>query len=215
MLTYYLARQGYFVAVPDLLYHGASKNSVKSGGKLNFNTIFTEMEQSMQRIQDVIDFLYEHYISQVNMEQLGIIGSSYGGYLALTAGYRFPQISYVASLCSSGTWKELIDKNSCEVFNIFSESRPVMRAELVNDFVKQYEPICHVNEYMDKKVILMNGGLDTTFTYELVKPFVEKMEQHYKEIECIDKFQWKKYRFAGHKVTYEMISDLLKWLDTI
>lgn len=55
MLAYYLARQRYFVAVSDLLF-GASKNSVKSGGKLNFNTFFTEMEQHYKEIECIDEF---------------------------------------------------------------------------------------------------------------------------------------------------------------
>lgn len=215
MLAYYLARQGYFVAVPDLLYHGDSSDSIRKKKKMDFNKFFSEIGRSMELIHNVINLLTKQYDSYLHMDNLGIVGSSYGGMLALTAGYRFAEIQYVVSLCASANWQQLIDRQTFEAFRLFSEDRPVVDSERVRASILVYDPIYHIVEYKDKPVLMMNGALDTTFTYKLVQPFSEKLEMHYTNMKCGEKFQWKKYPHAGHKVTYEMINNLLEWLENL
>lgn len=212
-LAYYLAREGKFVIVPDLLYHGDSQDSVKIKKKMNFNKLFVEMDKSMELIQKVITILSKDYASTIIMDNLGIMGTSYGGMLALTAGYWFKEIQYVAALCSSANWRGLIDRQTFESFRLFSDQRPVVDSNQVDDYILRYDPIYHIEEYEVKPVLIMSGGLDTTFTYKLVEPFYERLAAYYSKMNCNERLQWKKYSSSGHKVSYEMTCDLLEWID--
>jgi len=215
MLSYYLAKQNYFVVAPDLLFHGTSSNSVRSKRSFDFNKLFSELDKSMELIKCLVDFIKFDFSSYAEVEKLGIIGSSYGGMLALTAGYRIPEIKFVASLCSAADWQTLVDNKSFEAFRIFSEQRPVVNCEMVKEYILQYDPIHHIAEYKDKPILLMNGSLDTTFTFKLIEPFYQKLVVHYEGIQCLERLEWKKYLKSGHKINYEMINDLTNWLNNL
>ncbi|MBD5534769.1 MAG: alpha/beta hydrolase [Lachnospiraceae bacterium] len=212
MLAYYLSVQGYFVLVPDLLYHGESKNSLRESMKFDFNTIYTEMDKSMELIQKLIKFVETDNCFCLDKGDIGIVGTSYGGMLALTAGYYIPKITHIAALCTSANWEVLVNNRSFETFRLFSRQRPVVSKELVEKYILEYDPIYHIEDYKDKFVIMMNGALDTTFNYRIVEPFADKMKAYYESIHYSERYTWKKYARSGHKVTYDMICDLLEWL---
>lgn len=211
-LAYYLAVSGYYVMIPDLLYHGEWTESVRNSEKLDFNKLFTEMDRSMELIQNLIQYVHMFSGLSVNSEKIGIVGTSYGGMLALAAGSQFHDIKFVAALCTSANWSTLVENYSFEAFRIFSKKKPVVEPEVVSEYILKYDPIYHIEGFEDKPVLLISGVLDTTFTYELLKPFYEKMTEHYIEKKCPEKFEWKRYRRAGHKVIYDMVSYLKLWL---
>lgn len=211
-LAYYLALQGYFVIIPDLRYHGESRNSLRGSMKFDFNTIYTEMDKSMELILELIEFIENDNCFCLDKDNIGIVGTSYGGMLALTAGYYIPKITHIAALSTSANWEVLVNNRSFETFRLFSKQRPVVNKELVEKYILEYDPIYHIKDYKDKFVIMMNGALDTTFSYRIVGPFVDKMKAYYESIDYPERYTWKKYERSGHKVTYYMICDLLEWL---
>lgn len=201
-LAYYLVRNGYDVYIPDLLYHGESYMSIKYNQKMDFNKIFTEMNKSMEMIRKIIDY--------IGKKGIGIVGSSYGGMIALAAGAFFDEIHFICALCSCVNWKKLVLEKTFEGFRFVSINKPVIDWQTVCDSIQIYDPIYHINELRSKDIIMMNGKLDTTFKLDLIKPFYEELI--YKK-EYGKSIVWNVYDKAGHSVTYEMINDLLNWLN--
>lgn len=198
ILGYYLSQLGYEVILPDLLYHGESPFSVRESKRMDFNKLYTEMDKNMELIRILLNY--------VENQKIGIIGTSYGGMLALAAGTKFDEIKYIGALCTCVNWEKLIVNSSFENFRLFSTERPVINFQDVQKEIKKFDPIYNVDKFKGKNVILMNGELDTTFNYSLIEPFYKKMVEEQNIV------TWKKYKKTGHNVSYEMIRDLQEWL---
>lgn len=203
LLAYYLAQSGYEVLIPDLLYHGESPLSVRISKKMDFNKLYTEMDKSIELIRRLME--------DISDRKIGLIGSSYGGMLALAAGGILDGISFVGAICSSPNWAQLLKSGNIESFRMFSSNRPVIDYQIVQESIRKYDPMYHIDGFEGKDIMLMNGALDTTFKYCLTQPFYKELSER-----CDKKkhssITWKKYDKTGHSVTYDMIQDLLEWL---
>ncbi len=135
--------------------------------------------------------------------------------LALAAGAIFNEVKFVGAICSSPNWAELITNNSIESFRIFSINRPVIDFQIVQESIRKYDPIYHIDGFEGKDIMLMSGALDTTFKYCLTEPFYKEMMAMYDNNKKHNSITWKKYDKTGHKVTYDMIQDLLEWLNQL
>ena len=205
-LGVFLAEQGFFAIIPDMPFHGEFEDSIRQKGRINFNNLFSKLDVTIGNIKIIIDEV-SHMDVPISIKDFMVVGTSYGGMVALAAGYLFDEITAVASLCASASWSELIENGSFEAFRLYSETRPVVVWEEVRKDVEQFDPYYHTQLYKGKPILLMNGALDTTFRISMVEPFYDKLYTQYQE-----KVTWLKYPRIGHQVRYEMMVDLVSWI---
>lgn len=212
-LAYHLAVNNYFVVILDLLNHGDRECSFRSSNKLDFNKIFTGIGDSINDIREVISYVSHEFDKEITEDSFNIIGTSYGGMLALTAGYLLEEVKVVASINSSACWRGLVENGSFEMFRLFSSSKPVVDIKQVSMPINRFDPYMNVEKYNLRPILLLNGAKDTTFTFQLIEPFYNKLMQYYEDNNALENVTWLKYQRVGHQLVHQMIEDLIVWLN--
>lgn len=212
-IAYHLAQHNYFVIIPDLLMHGEHEDSYEIKNNLDFNEFFTATPKFMSMIELIIEYINHNLENIAITEQITIVGISYGGYLALIAGYWFQEIKYIISINSCGNFSKVMENDTFDMFRLYSRRRPIIDKSKVKQVVDTYDPILNVDLYSNKPIFLLNGALDTTFSKDEILPFVDLLKEVYKNNGGSERIIHKIYARTGHDVNNQMIKDLINWLD--
>lgn len=175
----FLARRGY--AVVQMNFRGSSGY----GNKYQVSG-YKEWGGLMQSdVYDAIDWVAEN--NMADTDNACMVGWSYGGYVALTAGFQKPDaFKCIVSVAGIADLEELIRKDSfydeykADVKRLIGD---VDNAEELAD-IKQNSAINHVSAFK-APVLLVQGKNDTKVHYTQSEDFYEAMDDADKEVEYI------------------------------
>lgn len=212
-LAYNLAREGYFVVVPDMYGHGDNIESFRESGKYDFNNLFRHIYLTAECVNRVTNYLKQKKSGSLSFEDMGAVGVSAGGSVALVAGCLVKEVRYAASIIGSCNWEYIVENNLFRSFRIYASSNPVIDNKKAKEDIEKYEPLNNFNAGNIKPVLFLDGKLDTSVPYTAKAEYYEKLKKIYSCCGKENYLEFKLYSKAGHEVTPEMTEDLIKWLN--
>lgn len=212
-LAYVLASAGYFVVGIDMYGHGDREESFDKSRKYEFNNLFYDVYRTARDIPAIIEFLKEQKSLNLDFLNIGAVGVSIGGSIALVAGYLFKEIKFVTSIVGTCDWKYVLDNDLLSTFRFFAKSRKVMLLydKVIRD-IEEYEPINNYNFDNMIHILFLNGAMDTSMPLEAVKQYHKRFYELFSSKGKGEYLDFMVYPKAGHEVTAEMVKDLLEWL---
>jgi dienelactone hydrolase len=191
-----IASFGYQVIVPDALYHGErgsnEYNDPDSLEKYIWEIILRSIQESDVLINNAIES------NDADPARIGVIGDSMG---AITAGGVFVKHSHLKCLAGFNgafAWQECIKKNI------------LPSSELYKDEIKLYDPISNEEKIKERAISIFHGVEDTSVPIEIQRKFVDRMSALY--INNRDKLQLIEFSNVNHRVTTNMLENLITWL---
>lgn len=192
-----IAKKGYKVIVPEIIYHD-TRNSIENHfDKENMYTYF--WKTIFESIDEFDDFFKE---LGVPIQNTILVGSSMGGFIANGIFASQTALGGLVNINGSGSFV-LSERLFREIDN--RNDLPT-KEELI---LKKYDPIergnCH------SPVLLMHGEMDKTVP-------LAGQENYYKHLienegrEDVELFI---YKNINHQFTFDMLRDLTEWLNKI
>ncbi len=212
-IDYKLAKLGFFVVGIDMYGHGERR--INSNSKYNFNNLVKDSYMTACDISSVLNFLKEKMRDKLDFNNIGVVGISNGANTALIAGHLYDEIKYAVSIIGVINWENIIHKYSFNYFRHFSVFSEVMNIDDVLLDVSKYEPINKYNESNLIPILFLNGNLDTTMPPKTLQDYYNKFKDIFKKSNRENELTFIGYPYAGHEVTNEMITDLVKWIKSL
>lgn len=188
-----LSQQGYEVIVPEIMYHD-SRSALSNPFDIHIMQEYF-WKAIFHMIDEIDQFLHE---LQIPKEQLILIGSSMGGFIANGIFTAHPGFAGLVNINGSGSF--VVSEN---IFRQDSGRRPL--SDSLNIFV-QYDPRQKEVKY-DNPILLMHGELDSIVSIKGQEDYFAYLNSKgYSDI------QFNTYPTINHTISTEMVDDLLKWL---
>ncbi len=211
-LAHSLAKNGYFVVVLDMYGHGDRTESYEITGKYQFNYIFKDVYNTANDVWQIINYLKELNEHSLDFNNIGAVGTSIGGSIALVSSYLINEIKYAVSIVGTCNWEYILNNRTFDSFRFHAHSNPVMDYEKVREYVKKRNPVNNYNSSNIKPILFLNGMLDTTVPITIALEYFNQLKKVFSNYGEEDVLEFKTYSHAGHEVTPEMTRDLIEWL---
>lgn len=207
-----LAGLGYFVVMIDTHGHGDREGSFEQTGFLDFSRLYQDAYQTAEDAAVILAELRTRFPHLDNTD-ITCIGVSNGANIAFISGYLLPRVTRVVSVIGSLDWRGANRQQTKASFRMFEQNPHGDAASSLENDIKRYHPRYHYPALTHlPKLLCLNGILDTTMGIaEAMRSFNEIFDI-YRARRLDNWFCFKKYKKAGHNVTYEMIDDLITWL---
>ncbi len=178
-----LATQGTAVVIPDAPLHGERQADTPAG--LNAREyVWDSVRRSVAEAGALLDALAGLYGSLPTV----VVGSSMGGYVALTLAHKEPRVQRAAALITSGVWDEPEVK------------RPELQA-----FLKEHRPVTHADDFPPTPLLLASGDSDPTFPLDAHHaPTAQALGAAYGRAGQADLFQEQIFAGVGHYTSVRM-----------
>jgi uncharacterized protein len=188
-----LSKEGFKVIVPEIVFHDTQPLENHFDQKTMQDYFWETIIKSIDEFDDFISAL------EINTENVVIIGSSMGGFIANGIFAREPTLCGLANINGSGSFvlSERLFRNRDNRGDISEEQKNIL---------KKYDPIERVN--CGSSVLLIHGDSDEIIPIEGQKDYY----RYLKEIEKRSNIDFYVYKNVNHQFTSEMISDLITWL---
>ncbi|WP_077304693.1 alpha/beta fold hydrolase [Terribacillus halophilus] len=185
-----LQGDGYTVVLPDIIQHDsrdpiANHFDGKSRQQLFWSTVFQTIDE------------FEHLISDldVDMEDILVIGSSMGGFIASGIFARYDEIQGLVNVNGSGAF--ILSE---ELFR--QEDGRAALTEEEKERLKAYDPV--EQKYSGAPVLLMHGDRDT---------IINVKGQHAYAAHChSSQVVFDIYKDVDHQFTADMVEGMRYWL---
>lgn len=200
-IAYCLARRGYVAVAMDAADHGEREAIVSSQSKFD-----EALRQTPNDLIDLFNALQEHGYS---LERITTFGTSLGGMIALSCAVLYEQIRIAVSLLGSGNFEAVKRLASFHVLDRHFKRKSFERTEGERT-INPYDPYFCPETLAGKKILLLNGKIDTVIPIELARDLHRVLREARKSPEglCLTEFSGR-----GHIVTPEMREYALDWLD--
>lgn len=186
-----LATQGWAVVIPDAPLHGERQADTPPG--LNAREyVWESVRRSVTEAPALLDALAE----LLGPRPTAAIGSSMGGYVALTLARTEARIGRAAALITSGVWNE-----------------PEVRKPELRAFLEQHRPNTHAGGFPPTPLLLTSGDSDPTF--ELAShhaPTARALRAAYRQVGQPDLFQQQVFAGVGHYTSQGMRDAAVQFL---
>lgn len=212
-LAYKLAIEGYFVIILDIAGHG-ERNSLEKH-KYNFQNMLLDANQTVNDIEKVIQYIKEYMLKDICIEHIGIIGTSFGGSIALMAGYRIKIINYIVCLVGTCNLRYVIENKKLQSFRPFFAIKGNINYEKIIDDVERFDCLKHYNSQNLKPMLFLDGKLDMTVPYKEKMLFYKDLESIFIKANREWGLKYKFYPNAGHQINTDMVQTLIVWLEYI
>ena len=197
-----LANNGYLVLQPQ--YRGSRGYGMKF-----YTAAFEEGGEGGYAMQDDKDDGALHLVKQglADPDRMAMFGWSYGGYAALVAAARSPQI-YQCTIAGAAVADRMMQ------VNYFRDNvRGAEGLAFVQTWLKSLSPIEDV-EKLNVPMLIVHGDVDQRVPVDHANKYLKELDKHgkaykYVELEGADHFS--NTLFYGHKITfYNALIDYLK-----
>jgi dienelactone hydrolase len=189
-----MASRGHRVVIPEIIYHDTRK---PLENHFNIETTQRYFWETIYKTIDEFDDFIEHL--NVPMEEVILVGSSMGGFIANGIFANHKNIGGLVNINGSGSFL-LSEKLFREKDN--RNSLPFEEEQVM----KMYNPIGKTT--CTSPVLLMHGDSDAIIS-------IKGQEDYYQYLignEGRDNVTFKIYENNNHQLSSEMVKDLLKWL---
>lgn len=190
-----LARRGYKVVVPEIIYHD-SRNALNNpfNRQVMQNYFWKTIFESIDEFSEFMKLLETPWQNTI------VVGSSMGGFIANGIFASSRDLGGLVNINGSGSFL-LSEKLFRKLDN---RSEPSLEEELI---LKKYNPI--EQENCNAPVLLMHGDSDRTIPIEGQKDFYKYLTE-VKGRSIVDFFI---YENVNHQFTEGMFNDLIIWLE--
>ncbi|MDV6375545.1 alpha/beta hydrolase family protein [Deinococcus arenicola] len=186
-----LATQGMAVVIPDAPLHGERQTDTPPG--LNAREyVWESVRRSVAESGALLDALAELY----GPLPASVIGSSMGGYVALTLARTEPRVNRAAALITSGVWNE-----------------PEVKQAEARAFLEVNRPNTHADSFPPTPLLLASGDSDPTFPLETHhSPTATALRAAYGQAGYADHFHERTFAGVGHYTSQGMRDAVLDFL---
>ena len=178
-----LATQGTAVVIPDAPLHGERQTDTPAG--LNAREyVWGSVRRSVAEAGALLDALAGLYGPLPAV----VVGSSMGGYVALTLARQEPRVKRAAALITSGVWEE-----------------PEVRRPELRAFLHEHRPVTHADDFPPTPLLLASGDSDPTFPLDAHHvPTAQALGAAYARAGQADLFQQQLFAGVGHYTSGRM-----------
>lgn len=201
MRGFILASVGYQVLIPDAIYHGERNPllnyDVENAAKLFWKIILNNIEESYI----LIDGLVSKYDADV--DRIGVIGHSMGGFTAAGAFTHNPYIKALVVLNGSCYWE-----NSNNIFHEKLKIEMNNRSNKLAERISSLDPMKNLDLLVDRPILLLHGEKDSVVSIESQRIFYDKIKNLYANK---DRIKFVGYPNLDHFVTTNMMEEAIYW----
>ena len=185
-----LTAGGVAVVIPDAPLHG--ERALNQPGLNAREFVWESARRSVAEAEAMITVLSAEY----GKLPVYAVGSSMGGYVALSLARSEKRLRGVAALITSGVWQE-----------------PDVNAPGTRAFLEGQRPITHAGGFPPMPLFLASGDRDPTFPLETHhEPTAAAFWQAYEAAGCLEKFSETVYPEVSHYTSKRMRDDTVTWL---
>lgn len=194
-----LACHGFWVLIPDALYHG-QRETIDHGQEGAMERSFLPI--LMQTVEEA-GLLMEFMNTQA--QKIGVLGISMGGFSGSGVFVTQETLKCLVVFNGSCAWRE-----AARLFMTRrSKGRDTGEAW---ETLKLYDPLEQAEKLRQRPLLMMHGEEDTVVPMESQKIFVQKVAPLYKEVE--ERFQFIPVPHLNHHVTMSMMEKAIRWFQT-
>ncbi len=199
-----LAFHGHSVILPDAIHHGernALENyNVESMKKFFWDTIFCTVDEYKSLISIATEKL------NIDKSNVGVIGSSMGGFIASGVFAENKEIKCLISLNGACAWEK--------AENIFKDidrdGKGAASSEQREKIIKN-DPLTKKYDLFPRPILMLHGDSDTSVDIEIQRYFFSEIKDLYKD--KIERLKLIEVERLNHYKTVEMIEESLTWFD--
>ncbi|MEM1506888.1 MAG: alpha/beta fold hydrolase [Candidatus Bathyarchaeia archaeon] len=172
-------------------------------------TFLTTVVETAKDISRVIDFLGSR--SFVDLERIGLMGISMGGFITSVAVTMEKRIRAAASIIGAANFPHLI-RNLASIdilpFKCFRREAMLNPDEETRRLFEQYDPLNNLERFPPTALLLLGGIADNLVPKECIAPLYEALKPYYRNNP--DDLKLVMYD-VGHTYTLEMESEVMRW----
>lgn len=195
-----LASEGFFVVLLDASLHGERKSVHDEELFSEDNYINSFVHVLLDTVKDIKSLLdYFANDDRVDIDRVGIMGISMGGFVSFLAASQDPRIKVVCPLIGSPDWNLFI--NDLATLGLKDDE--------VERLTQEYNPIKHYRLLFDKALLVQNGANDMSVSVDGARELDEIARSLPNE--DMANYRYIEYKEQGHVVTAEMINNCIDW----
>jgi fermentation-respiration switch protein FrsA (DUF1100 family) len=206
--AYLLAEKGFRVILPEALYHGDREED------LSQKELFSHFWKIVLTTIHEMDFLKEYYVQEnlVDLDRIGVVGTSMGGIAVLGALTQYPWIKSAVSLMGMPAYEQFslwqLEQLQNQGFKLpLSEEQITEQLSVLKDFDLSLHP-----EKLNKRPLLFwHAKNDPVVPYQFTYDFFESIKREYNQTP--EKIKFISDDHAGHKVSREGIKATVNWFE--
>jgi dienelactone hydrolase len=225
-LGYNLAQRGIATVSLDAAMHGSrmdyrvattwegpQKGDIYpfSTGLDRFFLMMKIIEDTRRDIGNLCEVLRED--ARLDLDQLGLCGTSMGGFIAYCCAADNPRVKALATLISFPTlvqrWQDSVLEASLQKATAEQMAGLVEETETRTKVVAALDPAEGLNHYAPRPLLMICGDLDTDTHKSYSLRFFQQMQPLYESIP--GNLQYKVHPNAVHRVTSGMVNDAVDW----
>lgn len=195
-----LAKEGYFVILPDARRHGQRNPA-------DFDQIYEDffprflkiIRETSEDIIAILDLLAGD--ERVDVTQAGITGVSMGGFICFLAAIMDQRFKVAAPIIGSPDWHSPVGPPQVRT--------PFMLDAELERFIADWEPLSHGELFFPKALLIQNGLDDINVSFHGSHELHQRLQNLYAETP--EKLKLLEYPGVGHIVTDEMIRETVEW----
>jgi dienelactone hydrolase len=200
-----LAKLGYYTVGIDNRLHGERNDGgfgmvLSEGGRLNCFKLFNAIKENAEDIRILIDYFTGD--SQIDINRIGMLGISMGGFTTFKALTIDKRIKVAAPFISSPIWGDVPEgakiDDSPEVSKAFEE------------LSMKYSPSNTPDNFFPTAILMQAGGIDVHFNLEKLKKYYTVLKEHYQN--ASDRINFLVHEGVAHNVTPDMWNNAVLWL---
>jgi len=225
-LAYNLAERGIITISLDAAMHGdrldhrvaTTWNGPQKADIYPFETgidryslIMKIIPETIQDISRLGEFFRQDL--RMDMERMGICGTSMGGFIAYCFAAQEPNVKAMATLISFPTllqrWQDGILEASLQPAMAEQMTAAAGETDAKTKEVAAIDPIAGLTSYAPKPLLMVCGDLDTDTHKSYSLRFYEQVQPLYADHP--QNLQYKVHNNAVHRVTSAMVNDAVDW----
>ncbi|WP_420594867.1 alpha/beta hydrolase family protein [Deinococcus sp.] len=185
-----LTARGVAVVIPDAPLHGERASNPAGLNAREF--VWESARRSVVEAEAFITALQDEF----GKSPVFVVGSSMGGYVALTLACTEKRVLGAAALITSGVWQE-----------------PEVNAPGTRAFLEAHRPSTHAEDFAPTPLLLLSGDSDPTFPLEQHHvPTAAALRHAYEAAGQPEKFSASIYPGVGHYTSQKMRDDVVEWV---
>lgn len=198
---YILANLGYQIFIPEAIYHGERGHLDNHYDSVEIITKFwPTVINTMHESEIILNFINDNI--GVPIDKIAILGNSMGGMIAAGIVASNHEIKTAVVLNGSCNWKK-----TNEILKKVFKVEKIKEIKILEDLIKEYDPITRLDELRYKNLLLQHGTDDELIDISPQEEFFDKIKKINFNVDFI------KHKRLNHLVTTNMMDHTIQWFD--
>ncbi len=187
-----LTAVGAAIIIPDAPLHG--ERTLSQPGLNHREFVWESARRSVAEAEAFFTVLQDEF----GKLPIFVVGSSMGGYVALSLARSEKRVRGAAALITSGVWQE-----------------PEVNAPGTRAFLEAQRPNTHAEHFPPTPLLLLSGDSDPVFALTAHHaPTAAALKRAYETAGCPEQFSEKVYAGVGHYTSRKMRDDVVAWIES-